>query len=400
MSGNRLDSLSRRSTPNGGAKPGLKFKPKAVARRTKEERDADAPVNAEEHAKKPHRGAGNAGRGGKPGNRMNRALAGTHVVSVGPLASGVATSDPRSSKSSMARPKSSSPAPEFLTSMIKKDRESRSGTAELDSDEEGDFPSINMSEEYRFPKEETELFPLRAPLRDTYDEEEDSSRSTSPEVLEDSSASSVVKKEEQFETDLKQILKNKDKELQQRLNEIHLRTDLFSIDSEESRAESAKLNRDHRTLVKKIVEIDNNKEKFLFVQLPAVIPEFKVDPNDAQQDADGDIEIVDEVKESEIEIKEDPEVVETEKVEETAKTGKSIKQEQIQSLIGRIGSLRIHKSGKLSMKIGNIEMDVERGADTSFLQEVIHLQDSQEEGVQDSYSFGTVIDKMVVTPKF
>ncbi|KAF5092816.1 hypothetical protein D0Z03_002683 [Geotrichum reessii] len=61
---------------------------------------------------------------------------------------------------------------------------------------------------------------------------------------------------------------------------------------------------------------------------------------------------------------------------------------------GMAGKLRVHKSGKLTMLLGNIVMEVSQGTEAKFLQDVVVM--SPEE--QKAYLIGQVTRKMIVAP--
>ncbi|CCH44578.1 DNA-directed RNA polymerase III subunit [Wickerhamomyces ciferrii] len=398
----RLDSLSRRSTP--ASKPGLKFKPKVVARRSKEERDAEAPVNAPESSRPSNRGNANRGRGasrGGRGGRGGRALAGTHLVTAGPLASGNVLNQ----TGSFSRAGTASPTPDYLSNLVKREGSaSRATSVGLESDDEDDPSKIDMSKEYKFDPEHTELFPVR-PVRnahvddskDSYGEREE--RSVSPEFVETGSnitEPSLVKEEPQ-EKDLTSVLKEKDTDLQKKLNELQLQNEFLSVDPTEAKEETERLNKDHRSIVKSIIDADNKPEKFLFVQLPRVLPNFEQDeiakltrnariaatkPAPIKEEGDG---------EGDLNVKDAP---------TTAKPTTAAPQKpdgELDELEGLIGKLRVHKSGKVTMKLGNVVMDVGKGSQTNFLQEVV-LDEGEAE--KSAYLLGHLEEKVVVTPRF
>jgi DNA-directed RNA polymerase III subunit RPC4 len=352
----RLDSLSRRATPSAaaGSKPGTRFRPKVVARRSKEERDADAPVNAPEDRPRPQRGGIRGGRGGARGGR--RAMQGTHIVQAGPLASGNVLGD---TKQNLSRSATMSPTPEYLTNLVKREGGSTRGTSvgPDDSDDENDLTKINMNEEYKFSKEETELFPVRAPRSHTDQDTVDvNSRSASPVDGE------AVDVKEEEGRELAQVLKEKDTQLQNKLDQLQL---------DESAEDELKMSQDHRDIIQTIKDIDNTKDAFLMFQLPRVLPTFET-PN-------------------------------TVKAEEGAAP----------QLEGTVASLRMHASGKLTMKIGNVVMDVSKGSNAAFLQQLVAVKNSTEpekpkddkdmnvdEETKGTYLMGHVREKIVVTPKF
>lgn len=85
---NRLESLnSKKPSSSPVPKPGLKFKPKVVQRKSKEERAKVAPqVKQEPQRNASTRGRGGSARGRGRGGRNN--YAGTHIVTSGPLSAG------------------------------------------------------------------------------------------------------------------------------------------------------------------------------------------------------------------------------------------------------------------------------------------------------------------------
>ncbi|ONH68483.1 DNA-directed RNA polymerase III subunit RPC4 [Cyberlindnera fabianii] len=374
----RLDSLSRRAPAGASpaAKPGLKFKPKVVARRTKEERDADAPLAVPaEHKPSTRVSSGvRGGRGGARGGRGGRAMAGTHIVQAGPLASTI-VSAPESRQSIMSRAGTSSPTPEFLTNLARREgTASRATSVGLDSDDEDDLAKINMNEEYKFAQEETHMFPVRAPRakldnqvkRETIDLSNTTSnvatREGTPDVMD------VDVKEEPVDKNLASVLNEKDQQLQKKLNELQIKNDALTLGAGEAVESTQRLNDDHKQIVQKIQDLNNQPDKFMLFQLPRVLPPFE-DHHAIPQ----------EVK---------PEEEET----------KDVLEPETKGIEGEFAKLRIHKSGKLTVKIGNVVMDVSRGASAGLLQEVVLMNKEGENPA--SYLLGHMEEKVVVTPNF
>lgn len=155
---NRLESL------NSKTKPALKFKPKAVARKSKEDREKDARQIKTEVIP---RAGSTRGRGGARGGRgRGGSLAGTHMVSTGPLSMGsVALSEQRQTKMSY-RPGTFNASDEQSSTALlaKMTLKARSNGEEdhVDSDEDDHKAHrINMSKEYAYADSETTLFPVR-----------------------------------------------------------------------------------------------------------------------------------------------------------------------------------------------------------------------------------------------
>ncbi|KAH3680935.1 hypothetical protein WICMUC_000078 [Wickerhamomyces mucosus] len=411
-SSNRLDSLSRRGPP--AAKPGMKFKPKVVARRTKEERDADAPINEVETKKQPSiRGGSIRGRGSLRGGRGgNRNLIGTHVVQAGPLASGNILSD---TNDSHTRSSTRGSTPDYLSKLMNK---SESGTREsslgLESDDETDLTRIDMSKDYKFSNEDVQLFPVRAPRLDNNNDDNYNnnneetikveSRSISPEtdgiIKEDTPV-----KEEPVEKSLTTLLDEKANDLQNKLNDLQLQQDQDQ-DHFGTIEDSFRLEKDHKSILKTLIDINNQNDKFMFIQLPKVLPEFEIpefqkireeqENNEEKQNGESNEEEIKKEKDIPIEIKEEDGKTKIDKIDDDLKIDKELKSNGLQ---GNIGNLRIHKSGKLTMQIGNVIMDVGRGSRTDFLQQIV-LVDKNTDDDRQNYLLGHLQDKVDVIPRF
>lgn len=61
---------------------------------------------------------------------------------------------------------------------------------------------------------------------------------------------------------------------------------------------------------------------------------------------------------------------------------------------GRAGKLRLHKSGKLTMLLGNIVMEVSQGTEANFLQDIVAFEPEE----QKAHLIGQVTRKMIVAP--
>lgn len=339
----------------------MKFKPKMVARRSKEERDANAPTIVPEAAVPLNRTTSTRGRGGMRGGRGGRngmdRNAGTHTVSSGPLSSGVVIVDSHSArKAHDVRRLGNSPAPDFIKNLKPKER----SLSPLSDDEDafvvdGDT-KINMSEEYTFEDSQTELFPVRADRSDHKDPGEQ-----------------VVVKEETREVTPVKLEEGE-------VEEIKLIVDPQStlVSSEES----SRLANDHRIITELLqkssisstdqdgdtdMEIQETPNQFFFLQLPKVLPAFKAKDNQDTED-----------------------------------------KEQDKDINGQVGTLRYHKSGKITMKLGNIVFEVSRGGESEFLQDVVYVKESEPNPSNNDaelgndpeiHHLGQIIEKIVVTPK-
>ncbi|CCF56396.1 hypothetical protein KAFR_0B00980 [Kazachstania africana CBS 2517] len=414
MSG-RLPSLKDSS----GGKASLKFKPKMVARRSKEERDASVPKVKVEEVGKPRNDKAKTTR--RPNNqqqkRVPRYLQNTHVVSSGPLAAGNFV---ESSRSDMRRG--------FVkmdgsgSSLVQKGLQTIENDAGESEDEDDDKESknkskFNMGREYsvhehaedepsdvsdaELDEQEVQarmieqMFPVR-PVRIRHEDVEAVKKEIQDSLTETStreptpSVPSLEKiKVEDDSMNLNNTLRDKEEELKEKLNKLNI----TSVDEEEVAAEAAQLISDYKHIVQKLEKINNKPEKFVMFQFPYRLPQFedltlkKEDKTGEELPAAGDKGKKDDAaKFKKREAKTD--------VKATTIESKSIPQSE---LTGNIGSIRVHKSGKLSIKIGDAVMDISRGSETTFLQDVIALDENEEHpGVE---LMGRISGKFVVTPK-
>ncbi|EGW35101.1 uncharacterized protein SPAPADRAFT_58243 [Spathaspora passalidarum NRRL Y-27907] len=386
---NRLESLnSKKPAGSPAPKGGLKFKPKVVQRKSKEERDKDAPIiKQEQQARQPAtRGRGSTrgrGRGGR------NAYAGTHLVTSGPLSAGsVSIGNVNGSKSGLTSDSiystSMSPTPEFLQNLKLKDRpKSVTPGAESEEDEEDDPTRINMTQQYRFADEETVLFPVR-PDRTEVEKDtttitlksEEPTRENTPAFNRESPV-----KSEPLEDKIEKIKVSKAK-LQERINQT----------DDPTAYEENKLLADHQQildlLTHKFDELSTDEvpdDKFILFQLPNHLPEYI----DKQQDESSEVKQEQEQEPSQLAVN---------------KT----------NLRGRIGNINIHQSGKISIDLGNgNKLTVAKGAPTNFLQELacieydssvaenedVEMLDEQGRKVMGKViRLGTVDEKVIATP--
>lgn len=125
-------------------------------------------------------------------------------------------------------------------------------------------------------------------------------------------------------------------------------------------------------------------------QLPPKLPEFKVKPSKREANIEQAPTSIDD------------------KSNTDDKPGKKAKQQEPEpELNGKIGSLRIHKSGKLTIKIGDVVMDISRGAETTFIQDIVKInehkdtnqdKDPEEQLPPSIECLGTVTGRAVVQP--
>lgn len=401
---NRLDSLNSKKP---GGKPQLKFKPKAVARRSKEELEKSAPaVKTEE---KPNHPPSTRGRGGARGGRgrgRGAAYAGTHVVSSGPLSSSsVGMGSISNSKTGLTNDKvfniNGTAAADPLSNLKLKSRSEKLGTPEdNDSDSEGGgLPQINMSKEYQFDDSETALFPVR-PVKDA-NLDIFNGATPSPTPLAAASRAGTVEPVKSETPDVKSETGSAGPPS----SAVAAPVDPVAAD------EHNRLVDDQQAIVDLItgrfasLKADEPKSSepnldYFLIRLPHIstTEEPLLHPDSATdkkvKDEDGG---------------------------KTSKQPKPPAQTELAApslahFQGHVGQLNFHRSGKITMSLGeNTTLDVVQGAPTSFLQE-LYLVDSHaarkspddedlnmvdEEGdriVGDIYRLGEVTAKLVATP--
>ncbi|KAI3402750.2 RPC53 [Candida oxycetoniae] len=410
---NRLESLNSKKPASSGGKTGLKFKPKVVQRKSKEERAKAAPPSVKEeeglHTSTHGRSSSNRTRGpnsrGRGGGVRNN-YAGTHLVMSGPLSAG-SVSLGNSSGSKLGLTKDlvyNSNGRETLTSEYIKNLElknpkERSFSGDSDSSDDENFAKINMTKVYRFADSETELFPYR-PFRDDgiirkneYRNQE--TREQSPVKIESSKESTpapnsdVNIKSENIEDKIEMIKENKAK-----LESKIVKTDSIIVN------ESSKLINDYEVISNLLADSFNNlsteekleDDRYVLFQLPRNLPDY--------------------VREESKEVKIEKDVSSQEFPVATAKSKLAVP--QTSHLRGEIGKVNIHQSGKITIDLGNgIILNVTRGSPTDFLQELAVINLAQpnlnqeemdlvdDEGRQmagEIMRLGSVNEKIIATP--
>ena len=485
MSSGRLPSLR----DSAGPKTGLKFKPKVVARRSKEERDASAPkVRVEERETSKFDKKKNNFRGpGGAQKRIPRYLLNTRVVSSGPLAAGNFSgsvtddlkrgfvkmegdnltlvqkglesieNDAADSDEDLKESKSQSRfnmgreyTPETYRAIEIESED------ETERDAEGD---VDMGEEAVQRQRIEQLFPIR-PLRIRYEdtdgikrETQDLSASETPQ--EQKPAVPSIKSEPDAEQEAKintlnDVLRQKEAELENRLSNMNIESEMTPFGASADKMEATRLADDYKHIITKLEKINNKPNSFILFHLPYILPSFKeVEPKDDPiKDTSEDTEFNDNnnnndtnsdarTKDTHGGIKDEPMeesvdgstndrdiAVKQENGDETSKdnteSNKStepeagqVSEKKVKSkkqkakgqdtipqdqLYGRIGTLRYHKSGKITAKIGNTILNVSRGLDTSFLQDVVALNEDEESPAVEL--LGKLTGKIVITPNF
>lgn len=411
MSG-RLPGLTQ-GKPGGKPASGsaLKFKPKAVARKSKEERDANV-LKVEEPKKQPERKKYTQKPPGGQ-RRQPKYLNNTRVITSGPLAAGnfsggssrgngfIKTEGSQSSllqqglksvsddEANASDGEDSSAGKRINMGKEYSEADFKKETDNLfEGDEDDVAANMPIDEETRTSKQLANLFPVRA-VRINH-EKVDSMQKAVQESMStlntrDPTPGPVKLEHDQnqdLDGTLSDVVKEREDQLKEKLRVLNLQQEINSVDAEEVLKEVNLLFEDHKHIYKKLNRINDVPNKFLFIQFPSNFPEFKRPLTKTQDTV--------------VENKEE----ETSKAsDEDSKDGKQPKTkknapESPQPLVGNVGSIRVHKSGKLSVKIGNVVMDISRGAESTFLQDVVSLD---LEG-QEAELLGQIDGRAVVTP--
>lgn len=397
---NRLPSLSSGSSSSSAGKPALKFKPKAVARRSKEERDASAPQlkfeddsnnNNKKKNKQSKRSDDNQQK------KMPKYLNNTHVISSGPLAAGNFVADKSSNVRSNFIKIESSEVPKNIS--MKLQSISRNEYQESDDElESKGFDEINISKtenkeqnhiaRFNMGKEFNtndsfkpvveedidmsddldanrieELFPVR-PVRIKHEEINEVQRNIQEAFIEQP-ASDNINNTQPIDT------------LDEKVRQLNLQQQFQSLDAKESANEASLQIEDYKYILQQIKKINNDPEKFMLFQLPSKLPDFQKEEQSSNKS--------DEKEESDKENKETKE----------KKLTTDEKENQIPT--GNIGSVRVHESGRLSLKIGNVVMDVGQGSETTFFQDLLSLDEEAE--IPNVKFLGGIESRVVVIPK-
>jgi DNA-directed RNA polymerase III subunit RPC4 len=242
---------------------------------------------------------------------------------------------------------------------------------------EADDFRLDMSSNQPLPAEIADYFPVRLETRDAEDDEAECNDDALITV------EGEVKVEPLDESSPPLPTKNKDKRGGHRLEHTGLH--------EEERRERRRVDHDHQQIIKEFnmlsvtdegqkPEIEN---KLYFFQLPGVIPEFEL-PEDDNQRVNQPVTIDDD---DIMALDGDAEVKAEAGTTEDVVTPNS-------SPEGQIGQLRLHKSGRLTMVLGDVEMEVTQGTECSFLQEVVVLDRANKRACL----IGQVANRMVLSP--
>lgn len=424
-SGSSSPNLSRQSSSSVRGR----FAPKLVARRSKQERDASVPEIKSEPTSGsvsssggdsrsrsgsagPNAGAGPGsgsssgpgGRGGPSGSR-GRGSGGrggrgrgrfepvTHAAA-GALGA-PSVFDPRTSRFASAAPvgdirsmrDSASPQAEFLASRLSSVA-SRSPSVDPDG-----MVAIDMSRAAPMAADLSEYFPVRLEKRnededdaEEYERAEAAEHERETERLARRRKSAVAASQD---IDVKMEDDDEDIKVEEDLRQLkvassHLRRNSKSSKdkrpghaglAEEEASELRRIARDHKLIAKEFgmtngstdVAVEN---RLYFFQFPALMPELIAPASDSTS-SDGD------------------DLVEIKDPATASQPDGPLPQ-------GKLGKLRLHKSGKLTMVVGNVTMEVSQGTECSFLQDVV-VVDSD---AKTAHLIGQVSKKMVLSPMF
>lgn len=419
----RLESLSRRSgtrsplapasssaaarvTPmasRGGASVRGRFLPKAVARRSKEERDASAPTESKTVSTaargRSDRGRG-GGRGGRGGGRGGRFDSVASTAAVGPLAA-PSVVDTRNSRRSQVG------GSVFGTGSAASRQQGEALLAQLgrvksDSPEpssRGSTPGpyydnrIDMSSTERIEGELSSQFPVRMDRDESLevaDEEKNKHIGADESVSEELKKLKIdfeVLSNEMFGASGKSHEESEVKEVLEVTESVEVDVKIKAepgteeVDIKVKEEVSAKTEQ---------ASSSSSSNKLLFIQFPVLFPKFVPQQAPEPEQENDDIVMIDENSETaKPGENKDGTREEDDSTEPKAPIGNDLFPQE-----GRIGTLRRHKSGKLTMVIGDIEMEVSRGNDCRFLQDIV-VHDEKENA---AYLIGQVGQRIVVTP--
>ena len=373
----RLDSLNTKK-PESGSKPSLRFKPKIVSRKSKEERQNAGLIKQEadnktlKENKSTSTSRTNSNRQGNRPRQKN--YADTHIVSSGHFGPESNSFDNKN--------------------LIKKEinhddvRGERRQRTEVKREQlEGDFVNIldggvsenglieiDMSKDYNLDSVDSRFLPVRAERRDEKSTE-GQYNSSSKEAMKDLSSKEPSKEPS--------IGPSGEKTIEEKLQEIKehksaLETKITETVDVAEKEESNKLAHDQEVIPELLnrhlsdlnLESKEGQQFFLF-QLP-VLPHYESKS-----------------------MKIDPE----------SETSRSNLASKARNVYGQIGRLNIHKSGKLSIHLGNdIFLDICQGSPVNFLQSISLLEidpDRKKETTEvrnNIFNMGQTNEKIIARP--
>lgn len=368
----RLDSITRPSSLAGagsGAKPALKFKPKVVSRKSKEERENTGKINTpgvNKLAEKNSRKLANK-KAGAGANRNNK-LSGTQLVISGPLSEGTISlggAGGASGSSSNSRG-ASNPLLERLKlknankskAKVKKEEDGTSMSYHVDDDSDSDVDdnAIDMGNlpskaaeagadgDVDLDQIDTDLFPVRAERNEhrEYGEESKQDKTIKTEFhhAESIIPSEPATRDNTVEPSQKSKSASPDPEF------VDANDENLHMNDYQEQQEYAQIKHDYSELSKTLKSLnlqndDSKLKNMCFLQLPCSLPVIEGGNN------------------------------------------------------GLVGKIRIHKSGKISMKIGKVKFDVSRGGSSDFVQDVVLVDPVN----SHCYHVGSIKEKITAIPK-
>ncbi|KAG7926078.1 hypothetical protein KL925_003840 [Ogataea polymorpha] len=358
MSNNRLDSISRPSgsvSGGGPSKQSLKFKPKVVARRTKEERDSNVPVATPGVSKKPGSLAKNLQR--NPRTPGMRHLQNTKVVMAGPLAMGtVSLANSGQSKGTKMVKK---PADTYDLAQSIKAQTAKKAKGNTESDDEGDddmTARIDLGQAYDWKDVDTQCFPVRAERHQHYEYGE--------EPIPDSTIKTEIHREVSAPLDSEPTSREQSVEIKHEedatvkfIPDEQANADV-SITDYQGKQEAIRLADDYRAIIAKLdeIQLEENADEMLFLQLPKQL-NVESASHEVKMEIDDDLS----------------------------------RDKDTTSDV--IGTLRVHESGKVTIKMGDTVLDVTRGASTHLVQSIVKL----DEDTKECLELGIVNQKIIAS---
>jgi DNA-directed RNA polymerase III subunit RPC4 len=357
----RLDSLGSRSRPASALAAG-RFAPKAVARRTKQERDATAPPTFPEQSSAPtpktERNAISR-RGGRTSNRGARFAVSS--AAIGPL--GAPSNEVKRSGGQQAyEVRHSMNASIDLAAALRGRVKSETPVPQGEEDRN----RIDMSRDGPVDSELAKYFPIRLDRLRMQDDDEEENEEDGIQNYQEEAGKSKIK----VEPGLEEVKIKAEPAIGESAERARIERKPNKVINDEHtltadvQRELKRVQNDFRSLAHDINLVPGgsqrevNDNRLYHIQLPSVLPEFTA----------GEEEVM---------------IIDDDDADVTA----------VQQPSGRIGKLRLHKSGKITMKIGKIVMNVARGTDNSFLQDVVIYDKDQ----LSFYQVGQITRKLVVS---
>ncbi len=315
-----------------------------------------------------NRGRDIRGRGRGRG-RGGRLRGGRVLNATGALSAPVMISDNRIRGSASSTPMfTGSPTPDYIKHLITK---SEAGSPKAD-DDDSDSDEVQNSTRVNMQKAqfagEAEFFPL-LPERNDKTPQELAAKLEEQLSMADTTDDIIIKDDPEKENNgLEALIKEKSKAPEPVL-----------IDLDESEQERIREALDYRT----ISDLVKNR-----IPSPANPIETEAG-SEAEPPQDPNAEALSRL----LFIQTPPILPKVEKTADQIQSGEELS--RFKSIQGRIGKLRVHRSGKVSIVIGEVLMDVSLGSGKDFLQDVVYMDPKEE---KRAYLLGQLNEKLVITP--